>query len=48
MEKLLTIFAFTTGLTADPSLRVCSIGYNTARSTGCPSVFAYILNNIFM
>ena len=45
---LLTIFAYTTRLTADPSLRVCSIEYNAARSTGCPSTFANNMNSIFM
>ena len=29
-------------------LWVCSIGYNTARSIGRPSIFAYIMNSIFI
>ena len=45
---LLTIFACTTGLTANPSLRVCSIEYNIACSIGCPSAFACNMNDIFM
>ena len=45
---LLIIFAYTTGLTADPSLRVCNIEYNAAHSTGHPSTFSCNMNNIFM
>ena len=32
LDLKLTIFSFTTSLTTDPSLRVCSIEYNTAHS----------------
>ena len=48
MLKLLTIFSCTTRLTANSSLQVCSIWYNTAHSTKRPFVFTYIMNSIFM